>query len=572
MDLLQPVYTEIAECRDCYKCLRQCKVKAICIQEGHARIIPEACIQCGHCVRICPVNAKKVRNDLERVRLLLKLKKKTIVSLAPSFVSEFPDYSSEQVIAGLKALGFSDVSPTALGAQEVSAAVAKLIEDKPGLYLSSACPVITDLVQKYYPELKDNITNVYSPLLAHSKMLRREYGDDIGIVFIGPCIAKKNESDDNKDLLNVALTFQSLRQWWYAEGIDPAKLDLKGDEKFIPEKAEDGAIYPVDGGMIAGVKAGCAVSNTDYMAFSGLRAVMNALSGLTDRKFDKPVFVELLACEGGCVNGPGSSSCEGTVIKRRKVLESVDLDNTQGPRKPSIAIDCKYGEKPILAKQFTEHELRKALAMVGKTSIHDELNCGGCGYDSCREFAKALLDNRAEKNMCVGYMRKLADKKVDALIRTMPSGVVIVDRDLCVVESNKKFAQLLGEEIENVFEMCPGLAGAKLEKIVPFYEPFKTVFERELEKLQKNIRYKDKVLDITIFTVEPKMLVGAVLKDVTEPVIQKEHIVEKAQEVIDKNLETVQKIAFLLGENAAESEVILDSIKNMFKGGTDSER
>ena len=565
MDLLQPVYTEIAECQDCYKCLRECKVKAICIQDGHARIIPEACIQCGHCVRICPVNAKKVRNDLERVRLLLKLKEKTFVSLAPSYVAEFPEYSGQQIIAALRALGFAGVSHTALGAQEVSAAVSKEINNKPGLYLSSACPVITDMVQKYYPELKDNITDIYSPLLAHSKMLRREYGDDIGIVFIGPCIAKKNESDANKDLLNAAITFNALRQWWQAEGIDPAKMDLTSEEEFIPRAASEGAIYPVDGGMIAGIKADCAVSNTDYMTFSGLKAVMHALAGLEEQKYDRSVFVELLACEGGCVNGPGSASCEGTVTKRRKILDSVEIKNEEIPRKPTIDIHCSYCTSPIIETQFTEDDIRRALAMIGKTSIRDELNCGGCGYDSCRAFAKALLADKAEKNMCVGYMRKLADKKVDALISTMPSGVVIVDRDLCVVESNKKFAELLGEEIVAVFEMCPGLTGAKLEKIVPFYDGFKTVFERELEKLQKTIKHDGKVLDITIFTVEPKMLVGAIVKDVTEPAIQKEEILEKAQEVIDKNLETVQKIAFLLGENAAESEVILDSIKNMFK-------
>ena len=565
MDLLQPVYTEIAECQDCYKCLRQCKVKAICIQDGHARIITDACIQCGHCVRICPVNAKKVRNDLERVRLLLKLKQKTFVSLAPSYIAEFPEYTGQQIIAGLKALGFAGVSHTALGAQEVSAAVAENINERPGLHLSSACPVIADLIQKYYPELKGNITNVYSPLLAHSKMLRLQYGDEIGVVFIGPCIAKKNESDANKDLLNVALTFNSLRLWWQANGIDPAKIELTSEDVFVPHDAAEGAIYPVDGGMIAGIKADCAVSNNDFMAFSGLKAVMKALPGLKQQKFNRSVFVELLACEGGCVNGPGSASCDGTVIKRHQILDSIAIENADIPRKPTMDIQCSYTTAAITQKNFTEDDICNALARVGKTTIHDELNCGGCGYDSCREFAKALLADKAEKNMCVGYMRKLADKKVDALISTMPSGVVIVDRDLAVVESNRKFAELLGEDIENIYQMCPGLAGARLEKIVPFYEPFKIVFERELEKLQKNVRHNGKVLDITIFTVEPKMLVGAIVKDVTEPVIQKEQIVEKAQEVIDKNLETVQKIAFLLGENAAESEVILDSIKNMFR-------
>ncbi len=194
MDILQPVYTETAECQDCYKCLRQCVVKAICIQDGHARIIPDACLQCGHCVMICPVHAKKVRNDLERVRLLLKLRKEIYVSLAPSFIAEFPEYSTAQIIAALKALGFAGVSLTALGAQEVSATAVELINNKPGLHISSACPVITDLIHKYYPEFRDNVTALYSPMLAHSLMLRNEYGPDIGVVFIGPYITKKNNN------------------------------------------------------------------------------------------------------------------------------------------------------------------------------------------------------------------------------------------------------------------------------------------------------------------------------------------------------------------------------------------
>ncbi len=565
MDILQPVYTETAECQDCYKCLRQCEVKAICIQDGHARIIPEACLQCGHCVTICPVKAKKIRGDLERVRLLLKLRKQIYVSLAPSYIAEFPEYTKEQIIAGLKALGFAGVSLTALGAQEVSAAAADLLVNKPGLYISSACPVITDLIHKYYPEFRENITALYSPMLAHSKILRKEYGEEIGVVFIGPCVAKKNESDRNKDMLDVALTFETLRKWWKAEAIDPAKLELTSEYEFVPNDAEEGALYPVDGGMIAGMKAECAVHNAEYMSFSGLKAVSQALEGLAGKTFEHPVFIEMLACEGGCVNGPGMTNRGGTIGKRCQVLEHSSYDSSLIPRKPTMDIVCDWDLSPVINEKYSEEDIRKALEQVGKRSKHDELNCGGCGYDSCREFAQALLAGRAEKTMCVGYMRKLADKKVDALISSMPSGVVMVDKNLAIVESNFRFAELLGEDAIQVFEACPGLTGAKLSKIMPFSEPFRTVLDRGLEKLQKNVRHGDRILDMTIFTVEPKLLVGAVVKDVTEPVIQKEHIVEKAQEVIDKNLETVQKIAFLLGENAAESEVILDSIKNMFK-------
>lgn len=565
MDILQPVYTETAECQDCYKCLRECAVKAICVQDGHARVIPEACLQCGHCVTICPVKAKRIRNDLERVRLLLKLRKQIYVSLAPSYLAEFPEYTDRQIIAGLKALGFAGVSQTALGAQEVSASAVELFSQENGFHISSACPVITDLIHKYYPEYRKNITSLFSPMLAHSKILREHFGNDIGVVFIGPCVAKKNESDRHKDMLDVALTFSSLRNWWQTEGINPAELELTSEDEFVPKRAEEGTLYPVDGGMIAGMKSECSVNNTGYMAFSGLKAVSQALEGLSEQKFDHPVFIEMLACEGGCVNGPGMTNRSGTITKRTRVLENSTYDSQAIPRKPLLDLGCSWDLTPVVQKHFSEEEIRKALELVGKRYKQDELNCGGCGYDSCREFARALLAGRAEKDMCLGYMRKLAHKKVGALIGSMPSGVVMVDRNMSVVESNKKFAELLGEDVMQIYEACPGLAGASLQKIVPFADLFRNVLDRGLEKFQKNIRYQQRILDLTIFTVEPKMLVGAVLKDVTEPVVQKEHIVEKAQEVIDKNLETVQKIAFLLGENAAESEVILNSIKNMFK-------
>ncbi len=565
MDILQPVYTETAECQDCYKCLRECAVKAICIQNGHARVIPDACLQCGHCITICPVKAKKARNDIERVKLLLKLRKQIFVSLAPSYVAEFPEYNDKQIIAGLKALGFAGVSQTALGAQEVSSAAAAWVAGKPGIHISSACPVITDLIHKYYPELKANITALYSPLLSHSKLLRREYGEEIGVVFIGPCVAKKNESDRNKDLLEVALTFQRLRKWWQEEGINPAALSLISEDEFVPQRAQEGSLYPVDGGMIAGMKPHCTTHDTEYMAMSGLKAITKALDGLVGREFDHPVFLELLACEGGCVNGPGMSRQGQTISKRCKVLENISYDEGQIPRKPTLDISCHWELSPIRPRSFSEEEIRKALEQVGKRTAQDELNCGGCGYDSCREFACALLAGRAEKTMCMGYMRKLADKKVYALISSMPSGVVMVDKTLTIVESNRRFAELIGEEALNVFDACPGLAGARLARVMPFHDLFGMVLERGLEKFQKIVRHGERILDLTIFTVEPKLLVGAVIKDVTEPVIQKEHIVAKAQEVIDKNLETVQKIAFLLGENAAESEVILDSIKNIFK-------
>jgi len=222
MEKLNPIYTEETECQDCYKCVRHCPVKAIKVQNGSAIVIPELCIHCGTCVDICPSGAKKIRNDLDKAKHLLQSKERVIVSLAPSFATEFSEVEAEQLIAALKKLGFYGVSETALGAQIVSAGCAELINNSAsGVLISSACPVINQFVLKYYPQYKDYITELISPVQAHSKFLRQEYGQDIGIVFISPCIAKKDEIKPQENFMDVALTFEDLQEW-----LQEAKLSL----------------------------------------------------------------------------------------------------------------------------------------------------------------------------------------------------------------------------------------------------------------------------------------------------------------------------------------------------------
>ena len=214
MTLQQPIHTEPTQCQDCYKCIRHCPVKAIRVENNHAKIIPELCVFCGQCVMDCPAHAKQTRSDLQRARHLLSTKEQVFVSLAPSFVSEFSDFTPQQLVAALLSLGFAGVSETALGADLVSAQLAKDLSlaaaDPQGqrLFLSSACPAVVEYLKLYQPELAPFITDRASPLLAHARYLRQEYGSDIGVVFMGPCIAKKREADVWAEI-DVALTFQA---------------------------------------------------------------------------------------------------------------------------------------------------------------------------------------------------------------------------------------------------------------------------------------------------------------------------------------------------------------------------
>ncbi len=565
MDFVQPIYTELTECQDCYKCLRQCPVKAIKIHEGHACIEPELCVMCGHCVQVCPVGAKMVRSDLERAKILLKIKPQVFVSLAPSYVTEFDNLSPTQIIQGLKQLGFHGVSETALGAQELSATVTdKMAKGERKIYISSACPTVVELIKKYHPDCAPYVTDMHSPVLVHTKLLRQEYGQDIGIVFIGPCVSKKAEADLYSEQLNVALTFEELRQWWQDMNIIPEELSPVQTETFVPYAAEEGAMYPIDGGMVAGVKANCTINDIQYMSFLGINNIQEVLMDLDKIPLQGPLFIELLACEGGCVNGPKTSTKGKTTAKRYKIIQETDYAETHFPRKPTVDATAQWHIEPIAKKHHDESEIRNALALTGKHCTQDELNCGGCGYDSCREFAAAMIEGRAEASMCVGYMRKLAHKKAAALLRTIPSGVVIVGEDLRIVECNQRFTDIMGPNSVLAYEAKPGMEGAYLRKVVPFYEMFSDVLNTGIEAVEKDVKLKTAILNVTVFTIEPHRIVGGIIRDITEPAVQKERIIEKAKQVIEQNLSTVQQIAYLLGENAAESEVILNSIVNSF--------
>ena len=564
MNPLQPIYTEVTRCQDCYKCLRQCPVKAIDIRNGHANVIADLCILCGNCVRTCPMGAKRVRSDIERAKLLFRTKRQVFVSLAPSYLTEFASLQPGRLIAALKALGFEGISETALGAEQISAAVAAKMPNENKPTISSACPVVVELVKRYWPQYSDNVCDMLSPVLAHCKLLRQHYGPGIGVVFIGPCIAKKTESDQNGHLLDVVLTFEELRQWFDEEGIDPFTMAFETGDYFIPHRAGDGKLYPIDGGMIAGIEANSTMTHAHFMAFSGIDAIQSALESLDELDEQGPLFLELLACEGGCVNGPRVCQKGATVLKRHQVITAFEKQPETVRPADDVDVAHIWPIEAVHQSHYEDDQLREALKRVGKFGPEDELNCGGCGYDSCRQFAQALLDGRAEHTMCVGYMRQLAQKQADALLRAMPSGVVIVDENLEIRESNRRFSEIMGDDALRAYQARPHLAGARLKKIVPFYELFEQVLQNGTANLEKDVKVENAILHVTVFTIEKHHLIGGIIQDITAPSVQKEQIVNKARNVIARNLETVQQIAYLLGENAAESEVILNSIVEMF--------
>lgn len=570
MNNQNPVYTLSNECHDCYRCVRECLVKAIKIENGHASVIPEKCIACGHCVKACPSNAKRVRVDIDKAKNLILAQKEVYVSLAPSWSGVF-EYSTEKMISLLKKLGFKDVSETALGAQEVSIKTAQMLnEAEKGLFISSACPVIVDFVRLYHPEFTKYITPVGSPAMTHAKMLKEKYGDDIAIVFIGPCIGKKNEVKYS-GLFDVALTFEELKVWFHDEIVDTSTVPIDPKNNFVPNTAYEGSLYPIDGGMNETIKRIGIKKDVQLIDIAGLESFEKALNKLNPEKLDNVIFVEALSCEGGCVAGPCISTEKAGISVVSDVLTKV-RNREVIPKAPSTVVPYEIQEKKIVNSQYPIEEILKILKKIGKHTVDDELNCGGCGYATCRDLAKALLDGDAEPSMCVSYMRKIAMRKAAALVRCMPAAVVMVDSNMNIIEANESFMKMFTGEMYDIFAARPeGLAGAALDRIIDFSDLFKTILKSGKDLHKERYAIKNRLYDISIFTIEENEIVGAVIMDVTQSETNREKISQKAHEVISKNISIVQEIACLLGEHMVETETLLSSIANDFDDKDENE-
>jgi len=567
----QPVYTEKNNCQDCYKCIRECPVKAIRCEDESAWIVHERCIFCGHCTQICPVGAKKVRNDLNRAKMILHTHHNVIVSLAPSWISEFPEFTPSEIVSALKMLGFCEVSETALGAEEYSRQTAEFLSNnQSGIWISSACPSVVEFVTKYFPHLTERILPFHSPLMMHSRLLRKTFSPDSPLIFIGPCVAKKIESDEFNEDVETVLTFNDFRFWLEDEGITPDILKHHEQDNFFPKQAFKGALYPVDGGMITSIKSGTCITEAAFMTFSGINNIRQALEGLENFKKDGILFLELMACEGGCINGPGCSKNGATALKRLEIISQTNARiitplNNQ-PLLPDQLLpvdDIKRNfdnHKPFCRNIYTEKEIEDALRDVGKLSSSDELNCGGCGYNSCRDFARALLENQAETSMCVSYMRRMAHDKASVLIQKIPLGVVIVDQKLRIIESNRSFAHLLGEEAEMIFDVNPGMTGADLRKFLPFHKIFTSVLLSGQDMVEHDIRDNGKLLHVSVVSIQKSRIVCGIIRDLQSVDVRDDELIKRTRKVIRENLATVQKVAYLLGENASRNEVMLNSI------------
>ncbi|MCS6970027.1 MAG: [Fe-Fe] hydrogenase large subunit C-terminal domain-containing protein [Planctomycetota bacterium] len=549
MERRAPVSTDPAQCQDCYRCLRACPVQAISVAQGHAQVRPEACIACGRCVAACPRRAKRVRDDLPAARAAVAAGN-AIAALAPSWVAAFPGLGPERCSAALARLGFCAVSEVAVGASAVSAATAELLQRAPQrLWLSTACPAAVAWVRRHRPELVPALAPIASPAAVHARMLAAAR-PGCRVVLITPCIAKKREADAHPELWAAAISFADLARWWQEAGINP--WTLPPGEPFLFAEDGGGRRYPLEGGMLQSLAARHPPSM--LATVSGVDHFAAACDGLGQH--DAATFVELSACSGGCIQGPGMPEGAGGLLRRRRAVLQAPVPEARGCP-PAVDTAARWFPEPEATPEPDERFLIAALERIGKRRAEDEANCGGCGYEACRAFARAMCAGRAEPEQCVTWMRRLAQRQANALLTAMPAAAVLVDRQLRIIECNRHFVRLAGGEER----ASPGTALGGPPTLARL---LRHVLDGGSEIVNRELRWGSRVLSASLFSVEPGQVAGAVLIDITEPAMGREQVAARAREAIEKHLATVQRIAYLLGENAAETEGLLAQIVDAY--------
>jgi iron only hydrogenase large subunit-like protein/uncharacterized Fe-S cluster-containing protein len=557
-----------ANCKNCYKCIRACPVKAIRMKNDQAEIVDERCITCGTCLTICPQNAKTIKSDVQRVKYLLKHDKDMAVSLAPSFAGIFSFKHYSQMISALKKLGFSAIYQTSVGARLIAKDYVKHYnnKEKPNL-ITTACPAINYLIQKYYPELVHCLVPVVSPMEAHGRYLKKTKGHK-EVAFIGPCLAKKVEIHDKGSYgIDASLTFEELMAWWEEEGIDPLLEPVNEHENGF---CDDANFYPIPGGSYKTIEPLIQDNWREFIEVSGKENCMLMLDELKKGEFHR-TWIEMNACEGGCINGPAIGSIDRGPFKRIKCVKIFARHNS--PCAESIAINQEvipinfekhYEPIPLEIKKPSEEEVKRILETIGKYRPEHELNCGVCGYNSCREKAEAVYNGMAEIRMCMPYMRNRAESFSNHIIESTPNAIIAVDIDMNV--------QVFNNGAEKMF---------RINSSDIIHKPLDLLFDCDdfnyVSKTKKNI--VNKKVNLTqyglitqqdIYYEKEHSLVIGIITDITAQqqarerrINLRQETVETAQQVIDKQMRVAQEIASVLGETTAETKVLLNKIQRL---------
>ena len=544
-----------SNCKNCYKCIRSCPVKAIRFSGNQAHIIGNECILCGHCFVVCPQNAKEIVDGTEKARVLLQSGAPVYVSLAPSFVANYEGVGIESMRRALKKMGFADVEETAVGATIVKTEYERMLRDEQrDIIISSCCHSVNLLIQKYYPGCLEYLADVMSPMQAHCADIKKRH-PEAKTVFIGPCVAKKDEAEYYEGLVDAVLTFEELTNWFRTEGVE---LEPETDD--TPESRA--RFFPTTGGVLKTMTQDA--PGYTYVALDGVESCIAALKDIESGKIHK-CFIEMSACVGSCIGGP--------------VMEKY---HRSSPVKDYVAVASYAGERDFavdqpapmtLKKNFTmirqkmaqpsEAEIMAVLRQMGKFKPADELNCGTCGYNSCREKAIAVIHGKSEASMCLPNLLDKAESFSDTIVRNTPYGLIVLNENLEVQQVNRA-----ARKIMNIRASSDVLG----EPVIRILDP--TVFAGVMST-GRSVRdqrvylaeYKKYVEQTVVYDPDSHLLVG-IMRDITDDEAEREkkarinkQTVEVADTVVEKQMRIVQEIASLLGETAAETKIALTKLK-----------
>ena len=544
-----------SNCKNCYKCIRHCPVKAIRFSGNQAHIIGNECILCGQCFVVCPQNAKEIVDETEKVKVLLQSGDSVIVSLAPSFVANYDGAGINSMRKALKKLGFYDVEETAIGATIVKNEYERMIkEEDRDIIISSCCHSINLLIQKHYPAALEYLADVVSPMQAHCNDIKQRY-QNAKTVFIGPCVAKKDEAEHYEGIVDAVLTFEELTEWLKSENIE---IEPETDND-ICSRAR---FFPTTGGVLKTM----AQENTGftYLALDGVENCIAALKDIESGKIHK-CFIEMSACVGSCMGGPVMEKYHHTetvkdYITITKYAGAKDFEVSQ-PKAKDLKKHFAFIEQR--SPQPSDYEINNVLRQMGKFKPSQELNCGSCGYNTCREKAIAIIQGKAESSMCLPFLKDKAESFSDTIVNNSPNGLIVLNDQLEVQQINKA-----AREIMNIRYASDVLGTQCIRILDP--TPFMKVRDTGVGIHNERVyfaEYKRYVEQTIVYDRDSRLLVG-IMRDVTDEQYAKERkdtiskqTVEVADKVVEKQMRIVQEIASLLGETAAETKIALAKLK-----------
>ena len=544
-----------SNCKNCYKCIRHCPVKAIRFSGNQAHIIGNECILCGHCFVVCPQNAKEIVDSTEKARVLLQSGDPVVVSLAPSFIANYEGVGIESMRRALKKLGFFDVEETAIGATIVKTEYERMLaEEERDIIITSCCHSVNLLIQKYFPSSLEYLADVMSPMQAHCADIKRRM-PNAKTVFIGPCVAKKDEAEHYEGVVDAVLTFEELTNWLKAEHVE---LEKEMDK--TPESRA--RFFPTTGGILKTMAKNA--PGYTYIAIDGVENCISALKDIESGKIHK-CFIEMSACVGSCIGGPVMEKYHNT----SPVKDFITIADYAGERDFKVAqpapMEIKKHFTMIEHKlmQPSEDEIMTVLRQMGKFKPADELNCGSCGYNSCREKAIAIIQGKAEISMCLPFLKDKAESFSDTIVKNTPNGLIVLNENLEVQQINNA-----ARKIMNIRAASDVLG----EPVVRILDPTVFVQVRNSGRTVRDQRtylaeYKKYVEQTVVYDPDSRMLIG-IMRDITDEEADRERkarinkqTVEVADTVVEKQMRIVQEIASLLGETAAETKIALTKLK-----------